>query len=178
MYRIIVFAIFIIVVLVVPSAAEDIFVKDMEEMHLASLEYYGSFHKFTGTREELLTMMAAAAVKPEGHCLVIIHDYPATAKVGGYFSADVCYPIGEQRVGIGAGFQEITLPQTSLLCIEYQGEYSDIMKAYDALLDQAWKGDYRITGDLREILLAPPGAETPPTVEVQLPVETRKEYEN
>ncbi len=175
MYRIIVFAIFIIVVLVVPSAAEDIFVKDMDEIRLAYLEYSGPFHKFTDTREELLTMMAEEGVKPEGHCLVIIHNYPASFKEGGGFSAEVCYPIGEQRVGIDAEFREITLPQTSLLYIEYHGEYSDIMEAYDALRDQAWEGDYQITGDFREILLAPPGAETPPTVEVQLPVETRKE---
>lgn len=175
MYRIIVFAIFIIVVLVVPSAAEDIFVKDMDEIRLAYLEYSGSFHKFTETREELLTLMAEEGVKPEGHCLVIIHDYPTSTKAGGDYSALISYPIGEQRVGIDAEFREITLPQTSLLCIEYHGEYSDIMEAYDALRDQAWEGDYRITGDFREILLAPPGAETPPTVEVQLPVETRKE---
>jgi len=175
MYRIIVFAIFIIVVLVVPSAAEDIFVKDMEEIHLASLEYSGPFHKFTETREELLTMMAEEGVKPEGHCLVIIHDYPASFKEGGYFSAQVCYPIGDQRVGLDVVFQVATLPETLLLHMEYEGEYAQIITAYDALLDQAWEGDYRITGDFREILLAPPGAETPPTVEVQLPVETRKE---
>lgn len=157
------------------ALAEEILTKTEGEIRLAYLEYSGPFHKFTETREELLTMMTEEGVKPEGHCLVIIHDYPASFKEGGGFSAQVCYPIGEQRVSIDAEFREIILPQTSLLCIEYHGEYSDIMEAYDALLDQAWEGDYRITGDFREILLAPPGAETPPTLEVQLPVETRKE---
>jgi len=157
------------------ALAEEVLTKTEGEIRLAYLEYYGPFHKFTETREKLLTMMGKEGVKPQGHCQVIIHDYPASFKEGGDFSAKVCYPIGEQRVGIDAEFQEITLPQTSLLCIEYHGEYRDIMEAYDVLLDQAWEGDYRISGDFREILLAPPGAETPPTVEVQLLVETRKE---
>jgi effector-binding domain-containing protein len=157
--------------------AYDVQLKEIPEVRVASLEYSGPFHMFTDAREQLLSAMAEAGVKPQGHCLVIIHDYPKTSKEGktGRFSATICYPIGDATVAPDASFQVTILNSGTFLFLTYQGEYNGILEAYKVLLDEAWKQDYLIVGDFREILITPAGIDTPPTVEVELGVQKRTE---
>lgn len=170
---------FVLIVAFIPLSirAYDVQLKEIPEVRVASLEYSGPFHMFTDTREQLLGAMAEAGVKPQGHCIVIIHDYPNTPKEGktGTFSATVCYPIGDATVAYNALFQVTTLSSGTVLSITHQDEYFKILEAYKALLDEAWKQDYLIVGDFREILITPAGIDTPPTIEVELAVQRRTE---
>jgi effector-binding domain-containing protein len=172
------FLLSIIAVLIPISAwAYDIQLRDIPEVRVASLEYSGPFHAFTDIREQLLNAMAEAGVKPQGHCIVIVHDYPKTFKEGktGTFSATVCYPIGDETVNADAPFQVTTLSASTVLSTTHQDEYGKILEAYKALSDEAWKEDYLIAGDFREIFVSPAGIDSPPVVEVELAVQKRKE---
>jgi DNA-binding transcriptional MerR regulator/predicted transcriptional regulator YdeE len=151
----------------------DVVIKKTEPIKIASVRSVVPLPSDQGPLwQDLEGYLALKRVRPVGACFSLYHDDEFKERD---WDIEVCEPITAD-LPESNDVKVRTLPPVEMMaCAVYQGPFSTIGEAYNAIFEWLTNNGYRINGPCREVYLHPAqnGSQTDPNTvtEIQYPVE-------
>lgn len=129
----------------IPVPVGEVTLKDVPEVFIASIPFKGTFSDIDQHMTRLFAIFGTVANGPP-FCLYH-DDHYADENM----NIECCIPITKKMPAAGIHFY--TLPGASMVTIMHEGDYSNIWKAYQKIVDYLNKKDLPICPPSREIYL-------------------------
>jgi DNA-binding transcriptional MerR regulator len=129
----------------VPEPVGDVVIKDVPDMFVASIRYKGQYSEID---EHLTRLFGIFGTVTNGPPFSLYHDEHHADE---NMNIECCLPITRKMPA--AGIKYYTLPGARMVTIMHEGDYSNIWKAYQKIVDYLNKKDFPIRPPSREIYL-------------------------
>ncbi|KAA3665232.1 MAG: MerR family transcriptional regulator [Chloroflexi bacterium] len=152
----------------------DVVLKTVEPIHVASIrDVIGKYDQMGQLLGELFDVLAQNRVRPMGPPMAIYFDE-------GYQEVNVdietAVPVANAQLQENGRVKLHHLPAFEVASVLYQGPYTHMSPAYQAIMEWISDNNYQIIGPNRDIYLRAPGLNVKPeeyVTEIQFPVAKR-----